>query len=262
MRFPFGRPYAYPVPTAQLCSATAPSGIRPGPTRANETDMGPPKIAANERRCLRRTPSRLMMQVRASRVTEEGMWLVTIRNISREGIGLTANRPVKTGMFLTIELPGRPPIMRKPILVRVTHAHSLGNGWWNVGGAFVRPLTKAELDAIRGHAPLLSPTCERRMTVRHTTNIKSACPLVRITEQGPWWMTIRNISPTGLGLIANRPFRVGTFLTLELPTMDGTLAKQRLLNVTHVKPQAGNRWWVLGGSLLSRLSKQEMAALS
>jgi hypothetical protein len=218
-----------------------------------------PAPRPDERRAMRRFPSRLKMQARLSRATEEGTWLATVRNISLEGIGLLVNRPIKAGMFLTLELPVQPPMMRKPILIKVMHAKAhTGNKWWNVGGAFIRKLTKEELDALKSRTPLISPPDERRTAARHTTRLKSACPLVRATEEGPWWVTIRNISMKGIGLIAARPFKHGMFLTLELPTPDGKLGKQRLLKLTNCRPQPGNKWWVLGGQFLTKLTKEEL----
>jgi PilZ domain len=246
MTVPFGRPYAFAVPTAQPC--------RERTSQRNPTQTIGSSRSRPERRSMRRTPSRLMMRACLSHVSEEGVWLATIRNISQEGIGLTTNRPVKIGMFLTVELPGRPPIMRKSVLVRVTHSHALaGHKWWNVGGAFVQHLTREDLDSLKGDAPVLSPPHEQRTSMRHTTKFKSACPLVRATEEGPWWATVRNVSRHGIGLIADRPFRVGAFIALALPTAEGKVGRERLLKITHLTAQSGNHWWVLGGSFLTRL---------
>jgi hypothetical protein len=219
----------------------------------------PEQIAQEERRVFRRIPCKLKVQARLSRVTEEGVWMATIRNISVEGIGLMINRPARVGMYLTVELPGKPPVMRKAILVRVTHvrAHT-GGQWWNLGGQFVRKLTKDELDFMTTRQPLISPPVERRTTVRLTTRIKTACPLIRATEEGPWWASVRNVSLRGVSLIVNRPFRVGCYATVELPTKAGGLGKSRLLRIRNVRPQPGNQWWVLGCQFLTKLSKEEL----
>jgi hypothetical protein len=70
-------------------------------------------IAQEERRLFRRMPCKLRVQARLVRVTEEGVWLATIRNVSSEGIGLMVNRCAQRGMSLTVEIPSRPPLMRE-----------------------------------------------------------------------------------------------------------------------------------------------------
>src|ERR1700735_1289180 len=92
-------------------------------------------VAQEERRLFRRIPCKLKVQARLIRVTQEGVWLATIRNVSLEGIGLMVNRFAQRGMFLTVEIPSRPPVMRKPTLVNVVHARvQAGGPWWNLGG--------------------------------------------------------------------------------------------------------------------------------
>lgn len=219
-------------------------------------------VAQNERRIFRRVPSQLKIQARLTRMTEEGVWMATVRNISLEGIGLMVNRPAKVGMYLTIELPGKPPMIRKQFLVRVTHAKAhTGGQWWNLGGQFIRQITKEELSLLTARQPLISPPVERRTAARHTTKIKTACPLVRATEEGPWFATVRNISLRGCGLITNRPFKPNCYVTIELPTKEGNLGKPRLLRVQHLRVQPGNQWWVLGGQFLTKLTKEELVSM-
>jgi len=219
-------------------------------------------VAKDERRLFRRVPCQLKVQARLSRVTEEGVWMATIRNISLEGIGLMVNRPARPGMFLTVEIPGRPPVMRKPILVRVTHARAhTGGQWWNLGGQFVRKLTKDELDILTARQPVIGPPVERRTSARLTTKMKTACPLIRATEEGPWWASVRNISLRGVSIIVNRPFRAGCYATIELPTRAGSLGKSRLMRIKHIRMQPGNQWWVVGCQFLTKLTKEEFVEM-
>jgi hypothetical protein len=71
--------------------------------------------------------------------------------------------------------------------------------------------------------------------------------------------TIRNVSPGGLGLIANRQFKRGMFLTVELPTAKGTIPK--LVRIAHAAPQPGGVWWIVGGTFASPLTTEEMSSL-
>jgi hypothetical protein len=224
-----------------------------------------PTLAHRERRAAMRWPSRTKMPCRLKRVTEEGAWLASVRDISLDGIGLTVNRAFKPGMSLTLELPIQPNLC-KQILVHVRHARRLGgngNGpiWWAVGGVFARKLTREEIEFLRNRAPAILYQSERRTSIRHTTRLKSPCPVIRVSEEGPWLTTIRNVSEHGLGLISNRPFKPGTLLTVELPDKLGRLGKPRLFRLVHMRQQQGASWWILGGALLSKLLPQEIHQL-
>jgi hypothetical protein len=196
------------------------------------------------------------------RATEEGQWLANVRNISAEGIGLITNRPVNPGMSLTMELPTSFEQTSKEVLVQVRHARpQRGNKWWILGGTFSRMLTKEEIAFLRCRAPALRAAGERRANVRHTPRLKGACPLIRVAEDGPWYATIRNVSEKGIVLIANRPFRPNTLLTVEMTNARGEHYKVRLLRVMYARPQSDSPWWLLGGTFLSKLTPEEMAAL-
>lgn len=215
-----------------------------------------------DRRTRSRHASRSKFRARLKRATEEGTWMATVRNISAEGIGLVTNRPFKPGMSLTMELPTDPKFIGKPVLVLVRHARQEpGKREWVLGGTFSRKLTNDELAALRSRSPAILPHHERRTTVRHTTRLKAPCPVIRISEEGPWYATIRNVTEKGIGLIANRPFRPGMLLTVELPDKRGELGHTRLLKVLHARPQPGNQWWILGGEFMTRLTSPELDAI-
>ena len=197
-----------------------------------------PLVGLTERRGAGRIPSRQKVPCRIKSATVEGGWLGTILDVSANGIGLVANRPFKPGMLLTVELPSDGAGGRRqgrPRLVRVTHAkphprNRMGNQTWILGGVFVKGLGRAELDALRSLTPTVVPAHDRRTAVRYTTRLQGPCPIVRATEEGCWWARLRNVSRAGAALIVNRPFRPGTFLSVELPMQGGQLlGEPRLL---------------------------------
>ena len=103
---------------------------------------------------------------------------------------------------------------------------------------------------------------EQRTTVRYPSRQKNPARLTRATGEGPWMVRVRNISPTGIGLIANHPFKKGMLLTIELPAKNGPrLGTPKQIKITHAAAQGKNGWWVLGGVFASKLSAEEMAAL-
>ncbi len=225
-------------------------------------------IARRERRASQRWASRLKFRCRLKRATEEGAWIASVRDISTNGIGLNVNRPVKAGMSLTLEIPTHAGQINKTVLVRVRHARPLSNqgdgrvGWWVVGGKLSRKLSHEEIEFLRNRAPaILLVQSERRTVVRHTTRLKAPCPVIRVAEEGPWFATLRNVSFSGLSMIANRPFKGSTLLTVELPNKTGGLTTRRLFRVLHVRQQPGSQWWIIGGQLLSPLAPQELRDL-
>ncbi len=113
--------------------------------------MNPPVARkASERRTTVRMPSRQRNPARLTRATGEGPWLVRIRNVSADGVGLIANHPFKRGMLLTIELPTKAGNkLGMPKQIKITHASPQGtNGWYVFGGVFSSRLTKEEMDAL------------------------------------------------------------------------------------------------------------------
>jgi len=85
--------------------------------------------------------------------------------------------------------------------------------------------------------------------------VKIRCALVHAIDEGPWWVTIRNASLTGLGLIAQRPFPKGALLTVGFPMDTG---RSRLARVVHTRRQQGSPWWVTGSALLAPLTGREL----
>jgi len=214
----------------------------------------------SDRRIIDRLVTRAKIVCQLQLAVEEGPWVATVRNISIEGIGLITNRPFKPGTVLTLSLPTSGDA--KPRMVRVKHVRvQPGGQWWAIGGVFNRKLDKDELDRLKSRAPALIIQIERRTQVRHTTRLKTVCRLLRATEPGPWTATVRNVSAQGIGLISNRPFKLGTLLTMQLPSNNGKPVAPQVFRVTHARPQPGNQWWVLGGVFLTKLSGEELQAL-
>lgn len=81
--------------------------------------------------------------------------------------------------------------------------------------------------------------------------------MLNMTIEGPWQMMIHNVSETGIGLIADRPFKAGMILSVELP---GQPQKVTSLRVAHSSKQRGN--WLIGCVFPKRLSLEEIRALT
>jgi len=214
-----------------------------------------------ESRTAKRQLSRLHHPCRLIHATEVGPWQVTARDISLDGIGLVTDQPFRAGFILTIELPMPGSTKQTVRLIRVRHSRKHPNSnWWTLGCEFVAPLSLGELESLRKKSPSLAPLKERRSRARHTTRLKQPCQVLRATEEGSWLLSIRNVSATGIGLIADRPFKTGMLLAVRLPTK--RQIRNELLRVVHVRKQPNNEWWILGCAFARKLSADEVEALA
>src|SRR5262249_4648909 len=132
---------------------------------------------------------------------------------------------------------------------------------WVVGGMFVRTLDHDTFMLLKDRSPVVLPQHERRKHVRHSTRLHASCLVTQVAEEGMWLAKIRNISTKGIGLIANRPCKVGDLLTLELPGIQPVLKKPRLARVKYATPQSGDQVWSLGVAFLTKLNPAELAVL-
>jgi hypothetical protein len=102
---------------------------------------------------------------------------------------------------------------------------------------------------------------ERRASVRFDANAKGTCQTLSVRHESAWEATVRNISCQGIGILLGRRFEPGAVLTIELTT--STEERQRLLlaRVAHATFQADENKWLIGCTLLSPLSEDEIQEL-
>jgi hypothetical protein len=204
-------------------------------------------------------PSRLKQLLRVLSVGEEGQWLVSVKDISLEGVGLVSRRPFPIGSVIALELQLRNAMLCRS--ARVRNLRSTGerrgvNPTWTVGCLFVEPLSAGDI-AIR-ETPGPQPNKERRGKPRYSARFeKGQCRVNSMVIEGPWEMKVQNVSETGIGLVSDRPFKAGMFLTVELP---GSPPQPMMLRVVHASKQL--RTWLVGCEFPRRLTTQEMRALT
>lgn len=212
-----------------------------------------------ERRRARRRVSRLPMRCCIQNVTETGHWAARIIDVSAKGLGLIANRALTSAMIVSIQLPGPRQGAR---FLRIEHARALPQqGWWAVGGSFRQPLAAKDIQGLNLRHPTMMPQSTRRRLARLPVQGCPVCPVLHIIEEGTWWASIRDVSATGVCLIADRPFKQGTSLTVQLPDGHGGLEPPTLLNVVHVRRRGKNKWWTVGCSFERPISKEQQQRL-
>jgi hypothetical protein len=192
--------------------------------------------AQRDRRAAPRCRSRLPVPCNVQSTTLEGNWTALVTNTSRRDVRLIATRPFKPAMLLSISVPSSKTGSTRLRFVRVRSCRTRQGGTsWAVEGSLEKPLGDKEMFCVQ---------------VR--------CPLVHAIEEGPWWVTIGNVSLTGVSLIAERPFPRGSMLTVQLPT---DVDRSRLARVVHTRRQPGSPWFVTGSVLLAPLTGKELKGM-
>jgi hypothetical protein len=85
----------------------------------------------------------------------------------------------------------------------------------------------------------------RRVTVRYPSNLRASCePLAARGKTGTEWQgLVKDVSRSGLGLLLDRRFEVGTVLTIDLP-LDPHCSYMVLARVAHATAQPEGDWLV------------------
>jgi hypothetical protein len=193
-------------------------------------------------------------------IVTEGPYEVTVANVSTEGIRMNADKAYRVGIHLAVELPllGN---RTKPVLIQVrqTRPHP-GRPGYAVDGAFVKKLKPEEVETARERMLAVRPVTGKTTRFR-SLMFKTTCRWVRVTEEGPWLATMRDISRHGIGLVADRPFEAGMYLKVDLPSVQRKHLTPRLIKVTNSQQQPSKEEWLIGGVFLRDLSEPELRAL-
>ncbi len=105
------------------------------------------------------------------------------------------------------------------------------------------------------------PLRERRVKVRHSCSVETACwdPAAAAT-QDPWPAKVENVSTQGIALTINSWFESGTLLAMELEIPDHRISRTLLLRVLHVQRQSNTKWLV-GCAFVNPLTENQLQAL-
>lgn len=211
-------------------------------------------IEPNDRRRTSRHSIQLKIPCSAKRIVQEGSWSVKVRSLSSEWVKLSTEHNYRPGAYLAIDLPP----LEESKLMRVVAAEPGPEGPpYLLLANFVKKLSRGDLDLLRAKVQEKHPG--RKTSLRKPGALKATCHRVRVTEDGPWLVTAYNVSGKGIGMLADRPIEPGTFLKLEMPSVNRKHLRTRLLRVTRSQFQGED--WDLGGVFLKELSADEVKAL-
>lgn len=90
---------------------------------------------------------------------------------------------------------------------------------------------------------------ERRAWVRYPSQLNSTCQRLPAKGEESWPARIQNVSVSGLGLITNRCFTVGTELAVDIMDAEGKQSQTVRARVEHTTTWAEGSW-LLGCSFV------------
>jgi hypothetical protein len=193
-------------------------------------------------------------------VSEEGPWDVVVLVVSIAAIRFLTVQPFRVGMHIAVDLPdeeGHCP----PRLLRLTMVKpQKDRPELLMDGLFFKELSQREVDLLR---PKLTPPLARTVSPPRPAlpGWKTSCRWIRVRHEGPWLITMLDVSQSGIGMLMDRPLEQGTFLQVELPSIRRKHLKPRVVRVTHSKPMPGGEEWSVGGVFVRALTEEELQAL-
>jgi serine/threonine protein kinase len=101
---------------------------------------------------------------------------------------------------------------------------------------------------------------EKRQHPRYSTQLNGRCLPLAAHKEDAWTSYVFDISLSGIGLLVNRRFEVGTVLELSLPGQTEGAPCHLLVRVMRQQARS-SRKWLIGCKFASPLSEDELAAL-
>jgi serine/threonine protein kinase len=104
------------------------------------------------------------------------------------------------------------------------------------------------------------PGQEKRVYPRHPAHLDSRCLPVAGHKEDVWVSSICDVSLTGIGLLVNRRFEVGTVLEIKFQNLGEEAPLRLFVRVMRQQARAARKW-LLGCKFASPLSDEELKAL-
>jgi hypothetical protein len=213
-----------------------------------------------EHRVWVRYPCDLETTVQTASNGQEGKRLASrVKDISRGGISLRVPEHHAVGALLSVELPGAGGGVASTVLAYVVRVTPQPEGGWVLGCTFAIELNDADLQPF-GATRRKPAGPDKRMWVRFSCDVRASYRLVRDAESPPLPARVLDMSPSGVGLLTNRPVDVGRLLSLELRGAHGHSTLTMLASVVRLTTRPGEEW-VLGCNFIRELTDAEMKAL-
>jgi hypothetical protein len=198
--------------------------------------------ARSNRRTAIRHARRMRVPCSLKRVLEEEPFSGTVTLLTGAALRLRAGHALSVGTYVAVDLPdGHGQLLGQAFRV------SLARPDGTIEGLFSKKLEPIVVEATRA--------------LLRGGGWRTQCRLIRVRQEGPWLVTMHNVSHSGIGFVAERPFDAGSFLEVSLPSIRRSRLQPRLVRITHARQQAGSAEWLLGAVFLRPLSEQELQVL-
>jgi hypothetical protein len=106
--------------------------------------------------------------------------------------------------------------------------------------------------------PAAGTSIERRANVRHACDLEALSRPLDTTNVINWGSTVVNVSRSGVGLVLCYPFKLGTFLAVDLESVHGI--RTLLVRVAQVTDRTDGTWLV-GCEFTRPLGDDELSVL-
>jgi hypothetical protein len=184
---------------------------------------------------------------------------VRVRDVSRTGLSLLIDRPLKPGMLVTLDVPADGG--SAAVLAVVRHCTADPDGGWAAGCAFAAELRDGDLAGFGVERVAGSPGDQRRWARAAPTAGRAVVRRFGAGPGAPAAARILDLSPTGIGLAFGTRVEPGTLLDLELVAGPDRPGLALLASVVYVAPW-GDGQWALGCTFIRELSDADFRALT
>jgi len=180
-----------------------------------------------------------------------------VRNISRGGINLIADRALRPGDHVSLELPAAAELTHN-VLACVVRVQAEHGGEWALGCTFSRELSDEDLQAFGARRQKPAPP-DQRTWLRFPCDIRASYQ--QVGEDGASHSAlVQNVSASGIALVVAEPIETGVLITVELHAAAGTAVRTILACVVHAAHQPDGLW-ALGCNFIRELSEEDLQVL-
>jgi hypothetical protein len=180
-----------------------------------------------------------------------------VRDISRGGVNLVADRAFQPGDHLSLELP-TPSRQTHSVLACIVRVSPGEPGQWALGCTFARELSDEDLEDFGARRQKHAPS-DQRTWMRFPCNIRVSYQHVG-EDDTSHDAQVQNISASGIALLVDEPVDTGVLLTVEMHAAAGTEVLTILACVVHAAKEGADRW-ALGCNFIRELSEEDLHVL-
>jgi hypothetical protein len=180
-----------------------------------------------------------------------------VRDISRGGVNLVADRAFQPGDHLSLELPA-PAGQTHNVLACIVRVTAEPEGQWALGCTFSRELSDEDLQDLGARREKHAPA-DQRTWIRFPCEIRASYQQVG-GDGVSYDAQVQNISASGIALLVPAPVETGVLLTVELHAATGTEVRTILACVVHAASE-GEGAWALGCNFIRELTEDDLNVL-